>query len=110
MHGALQRLSFDTSGLNALADSPECSALVAGIRSGYFTRLTFPSVAEPLASSDLVRRNRLFNVLNALRLNGECLEAHNWILKELVLNYARKTGVTWDSLDIRFSECEVEIA
>jgi hypothetical protein len=106
----LQRLSFDTSGVNALADSPECAFLLAGMRCGYFTRLTFPSVAESLATSDPVRRNRLFDVLNALRINGECLEAHNWILSELVLNHARKTGVKWDSLDIRFAQCEVEIA
>src|SRR6266436_3998255 len=110
MSSSLQRLSFDTSGVNALADSPDCAALLAGIRSGYFTRLTFPSVAEPLATSDPVRRNRLFDVLNALQLNGECVEAHNWILTELVQKHAKNTGVKWDSLDIRFAQCEIEIA
>jgi hypothetical protein len=106
----LQRLSFDTSGVNALADSSECAVLLAGIRSGYFTRLTFPSVAEPLATSDPVRRNGLFDVLNALRLNGECLGAHNWILTELVQQNAKNTAVKWDSLDVRFAQCEIEIA
>jgi len=106
----LQRLSFDTSGVNALANSPDCAVLLAGIRSGYFTRLTLPSVAEPLATSDPVRRNKLFDVLNALRLNGECLKAHDWILTQLVQNHAKNTGVKWDSQDIRFAECEIGIA
>jgi hypothetical protein len=105
-----QRLSFDTSAVNALADSADCRALLAGIRTGYFTRLTFPSVAEPLATSDAARRNRLFDILNALRLNGECLEAHQWILTELVQNNAGRTGVSWNSLRIRFAQCEVGIA
>ncbi len=110
MIGGLQRLSFDTSGVNALADSPDGVALLAGIRCGYFTRLTFPSVAEPLATTDPVRRSKLFDVLNTLRLNGECLQAHNWILTELVQNHAKNTGVKWDSLDISFAQCEIEIA
>jgi hypothetical protein len=110
MIGGLQRLSFDTSGVNALADSPDGAALLAGIRCGYFTRITFPSVAEPLATTDPVRRSRLFDVLNGLRLNGECLEAHNWILTELVRNHAKGAGVRWDSLDLHFDECEIAIA
>jgi hypothetical protein len=110
MIGGLQRLSFDTSGVNALADSPDCPALLAGIRCGYFTRLTFPSVAEPLATTDPVRRNKLFDVLNALRLNGECIEAHNWILTELVRNHVKSAVVGWDSLDLHFEECEIAIA
>src|SRR5216684_2696643 len=110
MSSGLQRLSFDTSGVNALADSPDCAALLAGISSGYFTRLTFPSVAEPLATTNEARRNRLFDTLNALRLNGECLEAHQWILTQLVQNNEKHGRGTWDSLALRFVQCEVEIA
>ncbi len=100
MSSGLQRLSFDTSGVNALADSPDCAALLAGISSGYFTRLTFHEA----------RRNRLFDTLNALRLNGECLEAHQWILTQLVQNNEKHGRGMWDSLALRFAECEVEIA
>jgi hypothetical protein len=110
MNKGLQRLSLDTSGVNALADSPDCAALLAGIRCGYLTRLTFPSVAEPLATADPVRRSRLFDVLNALRLNGECLEAHSWILTKLVRNHVRRAAVCWDSLGLRFDQCEIAIA
>jgi hypothetical protein len=105
-----QRLSFDTSGVNALADSPAWAALLAGIRCGYFTRLTFPSIAEPLATTDPVRRNRLFDVLNALRLNGECLQPHNVILTQLVQNHANNNGVRWSALDLNFNDCEMAIA
>jgi hypothetical protein len=110
MSGGLQRLSFDTSAVNALADSPYCAPLLAGIKSGYFTRLTFPSVAEPLATTDKARRNSLFEILDALRLNGECLEAHQWILKQLVLNNEKHGKSMWDTLALRFTQCEVEIA
>jgi hypothetical protein len=51
-----------------------------------------------------VRRNKLFDVLNALRLNGECLEAHNWVLTELVRNHVKGAGVGWDSLDLQNGE------
>lgn len=109
MRGQL-RLSFDTSAVNALADCPDCAALLAGVRSGYFTRLTFLSVSEPLATSDPARRKKLFEILNTLRLNGECLEAHQWILTELVRNHRKFGSSRWDSLDLRFAECEDGIA
>jgi hypothetical protein len=58
MHGQ-PGLSYDAGAVNAiagLANRPESkfesTALLAGIRSGYFTRLTFPSVEEPLAAAD----------------------------------------------------------
>jgi hypothetical protein len=105
-----KRLSFDTSAVNALAYSADRVALLAGIRTGYFTRLTFPSVAEPLATTDVADRNTLFDTLNALRLNGECLEAHQWILTQLVQNNEKNSSSRWDSLDIHFAQCEVEIA
>jgi len=111
------RLSFDTSAVNALADLAnrpeskfECTALLAGIRSGYFTRLTFPSVEEPLAAADEARRNHLFEILNRLQLNGECLEAHNWIGTELIRNNERYGTSRWETLDLRFRQCELAIA
>jgi len=104
------RLSFDTSGVNALADSPDCAALLAGIRTGYFTRITFPSVAETVATSDASRRNRLFDLVTALRLNGECLEAHQWLLTQLVQNYEKFGASRWATLNLRFEQCEVSIA
>jgi hypothetical protein len=105
-----QRLSFDTSAVNGLADSNDRTALLAGIRSGYFTRLTFPSITEPLAASDADRRNKLFDILNALRLNGECLQAHQTILTQLVQNHQRDGNSKWNLMNIRFAECEVGIA
>jgi hypothetical protein len=102
----LKRLSFDTSAVNALTDNAHGAALLAGIQSGYFTRITFPSIAEAFATSDEARRNKLFDTLNALRQNGECLEAHHWILSQLVKNYATDINVKWHALDIRFAHIE----
>jgi len=104
------RLSFDTSAVNALADSKDWGALLAGIRSGYFSRITFTSIAETVATSDAGRRNRLFDILNTLHLNGEYLEAHQWILTQLVQNYEKYGSSRWDSLNLRFEECEISIA
>lgn len=104
------RLSFDTSGVNALADNPDCKALLAGIRTGYFTRITFPSVAETVATSDASRRNRLFDILTALRLNGECLEAHQRLFTRLAQNYEKFGESRWATLNLHFEQCEVSIA
>src|SRR5437879_9737465 len=110
--GGQHRLRFDTSAVNRFKHLGEvdCAALLAGIRTGYFTRLTFPSVEEPMATSDEAKRARLFDILNRLRLNGECLQAHNWLLTRLVQNYEKHGGSRWDSQDIRFPECEIAIA
>ena len=105
-----KRLSFDTSGVNALADDPNGAALLAGIRSGYFTRLTFPSIEEPVATSDEARRYRLFDILNTLRLNGECLLAHNDLATKLIQNYEEYHDSRWASQDIRFVACETALA
>lgn len=101
-----KRLSFDTSAVNALADCAHSAALLAGVQSGYYTRIPFPSVGEAFAASNEIRRNNLLDTLSALRGNGECLEAPHWILSQLVQNHAKKTDATWDSVDIRFAEIE----
>jgi len=102
-----KRISFDTSAINALAED---DGLLAAIKSGFFTRLTFPSVEEPLATSNETKRNRLFDILNALRINGECLQAHNTIATQLIQNYEQHRSSQWASQDIRFVECETAIA
>jgi hypothetical protein len=106
----LRRLSMDSSEVNALTFRDDGAAVLAGIQEGYFTRIAFPSVTEPLATSDEVKRNRLFKTLNALRKNGECLEAHHWIFTQLVKNFEKDRSSKWDSLDIRFVECEQALA
>jgi hypothetical protein len=107
---AIPRLSFDTSGINALADSADFPALLAGIRVGYFTRITFLSVAETVATANPERRHRLFDVLNALRVNGGCIEAHHTILSQLVQNYEKTGASGWDSLNLHFEECEIALS
>jgi hypothetical protein len=84
--------------------------LLAEIRSGYFTRLTFPSVEEPLAASDEATRNKLFDTLGSLLLNGECLQAHNVLAIQLIQNYENHGNSRWASQYIRFEECENAIA
>jgi len=104
------RISFDTSAVNALADSKDWAILLAGMRSGYFSRIPFPSVAESVATTDPARRNKLFDILKMLRLNGECLEGHHWILAQLVENYEKYGSSRWESLNLRFEQCETSIA
>jgi hypothetical protein len=104
------RLSFDTSAINHLTDSPHRTALLAGIQAGYFTRLTFPSVSEPLGTTDAARRNKLLDTLNSLRSGGECIDAHHAILTQLVENHVKTGTSRWDSLQLRFPECEDAIA
>jgi hypothetical protein len=109
----LPRLSFDTSAISGhkgLIRHRDCSYLLDGIRSGYFTRLTFPSVEEPVATPVEATRDALFGILNKLLRNGECLEAHNWLAAQLIQNYEQHGTSKWDSQDIRFRACEDAIA
>ena len=101
---------MDSSEVNELTFGADGAAVLGGIQTGYFTRLAFPSVTEPLATSDEANRNKLFKTLNALRFNGECLEAHQWILTELVKNFERDGTSKWDSINVRFVECEYALA
>jgi hypothetical protein len=84
--------------------------LLAGIGCGYLVRLTFPSVEEPLATSDRTKREPLLTVLNRLRLNGECLLPHHSIAARVIKSHERFGASAWESQDIRFQECERALA
>jgi len=108
----LKRLSFDTSaisGHNGLAMHDDRDFLVTGIRVGYFTRLTFPSVEESLAISDPTKRADIFGLLSQLLGEGECLLAHNSLATHLIQNYDQSGHSRWDSMNIRFPRCETAI-
>lgn len=105
-----KRLSFDTSAVNDLASDPDGEPLLAGILSGYFTRLTCPSVEEPLATENLARRAALVHTLRKLLTNGECVQTHDFITAGLIRNYERYGTSRWASLDIHFPACEDMIA
>ena len=49
----------DTSAINRLADDPDSDALIAGLRSGFFVRLTFTSIGEVIAIENTDRRRKL---------------------------------------------------
>jgi hypothetical protein len=109
----MKHLSFDTSAISGhrgLARHHDRRALLAGISSGYFTRLTFPSVEEPMATPDAIERDDLFEVLAKLLRNGECLQPHNWLAERFIQNYERHGSSRWDSFNISFRECENAIA
>jgi hypothetical protein len=109
----LPRLSFDTSAISGhkgLLKNRDCVPLLAGIQTGYFTRLTFPSGDVPVAAPVEATRNALFEILNKLLRNGECLQALNWLAARLIHNYERHGNSRWDSQDVRFRACEDAIA
>lgn len=101
-----KRISFDTSAINTLASVPDRNLLVARINTEFRAALTFPSVAEPLATRKTDRRSILFDLLESLLKNGECVQAHHIILTQLVYRNQRYGISRWDRLDIRFPECE----
>src|SRR6266571_5598039 len=104
-------LTFDTSGLNHLADDPDRPAIVAGLRVGYFTRLTLTSVEEISANSSRARRDDLVGLCGSLLAAGECVHPHNWLLDELVNTYQRNpNGFDWTSVPIALPKMEREIA
>ena len=68
-----QKLILDTSGLNHLADDPDCTWLLAGITSGYFPRTTSTIVEEIAATDDDQRKRHLLDLCQGGR---ECYSPH----------------------------------
>ena len=101
---------FDTSGINHLADDSDSGALVAGLRTAYFIRLTETSVSEIVATADNCRRDRLLDFVQTLLPCAHCIYPYGWIVDQLAVAFNRfQNGFDWHRLDVRFLACETEI-
>ena len=96
---------FDTSGINALKNDREREILMAGVRNGYYARLTFYNVHEVAATPGMSDRSKLLDVCRDLLRNGECLHNPQAIICALINDYEEHGGSNWNG-DIRLEEYE----
>jgi hypothetical protein len=100
----------DTSGINRLADDPYSDELIAGLRSGFFVRVTFTSIGEVIANKDSDRRRKLLRVCKLLLSAGDCIDPQHEILKKMVATFDASSSFDWRNIRVDFPEAQVELA
>lgn len=106
-------LTFDTSAINKLAKDPDSEAseaLVAGLRSGFFVRLSFTSVEEVVATTSGECRRMLLDVCRRLVSSGDCIDPTGEILRKMVAHFEGGPPFDWRTICVRLPEAEREIA
>ena len=102
-------LALDTSGINRLADDPDSHALIAGLRSGFYTRLTFLNVSELIANENRERRACLLQVCRRLMSTGDCIDPPHEIIRKTVTRFEASLPFDWQSASVDFPEAQNEI-
>lgn len=103
-------LTFDTSGVNWLADDPDSDALIAGLKSGFHTRLTFLGVSEIIANRDRKRRGQLLEICRQLMSSGDCIDPPHEIIRKTVLHFEESKILNWTNVSVDFPEAQDKIA
>ncbi len=106
-----ERLIFDTSGLNALANEPDAGIIAKCLGMGSCVRLTETNLAEIGATQKPDRRAKLVDICQRLVGAGECIGPHHWIIEEQVKLHATRPDIfNWRRIDPRLPALETEIA
>jgi len=106
-----ERLIFDTSGLNALANEPDLPVIAKCLGISSCVRLTETNLAEIAATANTHKRSSLIETCQRLVGVGECIGPHHWIIEQQVrLHAARPDIFNWQRLDVRMRALEEEIA
>jgi hypothetical protein len=100
----------DTSAINRLADDPDSDALIAGLRSGFFVRLTFTSISEVIANADTDRRRKLLDICGQLLLAGDCIDPQHEILSKMISEFEATPSFDWTKVPVDFPEAQAVIA
>ena len=90
---------FDTSAVNRLADDPHSSALIAGLRSGFFIRVTTTSFEEIIATPSPKRRADLMDWFRRLS-SGDNILPFNSLLEEHLAAFKKNSRYQWLDLDV----------
>lgn len=108
--GLRKNLSFDTSGINCLADDLYSDALIEGLESGYFVRFPFTTISEVVANSSGARRAQLLKVCRGLlAIAGDCIEPHHEIIKVMVARFEKSLLLGPEHVNLRMNEAENEV-
>ena len=110
MESGRKKLILDTSGINALADDPDCVALIRGLRITHLSGVTETTISEIAANSDEARRIQLLGVLERLLKFGMCVIPFHVIIEEQAKAYlADRRRYDWRRVNLRFAEAEGEV-
>ena len=105
-----KKLIFDTSGINALTDDPECEVMLRGVQSAYLIGITETALSEIAANADEARRIQLLGTVERLLKFGMCIIPFHVIVEEQAKRYlANQEAYDWRTVDVRFPEAEGEV-
>ena len=103
-------LTFDTSGLNALAKEPNSAGMAERLGAAYFVRLTEANLAELVATKDSIFRARLVETCQRLLNSGDCIGPHHWIIEQQVKTHAQgSASFNWHDAPVCVKALEEEI-
>jgi hypothetical protein len=85
--GAKPSIIFDTSGWNQFLQEPSLDSLVAGLKAGFFIRLTGTNIEEMAATQDSRLRKSLLHLCRGLA--DDYLSPYHWITNELIASYSK---------------------
>lgn len=102
--------TFDTSGINCLADDPDSDLLIAHLRAGSHTRFTFTNILEIIANEDGERRRKLFDTCSRLLASGDCIDPQRRVMQNMVAGFEQTSPFDWTEVGVRFPAAERAIA
>ena len=106
-----KRLTFDTSGINQLADDQASEVLIRGVGIAHEILITGNSVAEIVATKRSERRVRLLNVLRRFLNDGICVLPCQWLLERHAIAFLQTPKrYRWTEVPFRFPDLEREIS
>lgn len=103
-------LTFDTSGINRLAEDHERLVLRAAIRVGFRFRLTGDAAGELIATPDAAVRKALLDLCRSLLSVGDCLLPHDELLSRVARAHAGGVSFDWAAVPVRCRVYEDEVA
>ena len=104
-------LALDTSSINKLTRDPESTPLMAGIKTGYHTRLTGSNLAEIAATQNSEGRHRLLDTCQRLLIAGDCIDPFSWIIEKHIKRFeSNPKDYYWKRVIVRNRVFEKEIA
>jgi len=101
---------FDTTAINRLAEPSRVATnlpLIAGLKSGFWLRITATSVEEVIATKDPANRERLVRFCRELAGAGEIVQPVHVIIERHITEFRnRGAAYEWRHVDIGAPEYE----
>jgi hypothetical protein len=103
-------LALDTSSINRLTADPEFTVLMAGLKTGYYTRLNGSNIAEIAATQKAEKRGRLLDTCQRLLVQGDCIDPFAWIVEKQTKRFdSNPKDYDWKKVNVRNCVFEKEV-